>query len=70
MTDGLFEEQKMPRAQQIELAKNALQAVNCLVAAQFGLDMEVLRAAVNAQTECYRALHHARTGPDGGAADG
>ena len=70
MNSSLFEEQKLPKAEQIKLANDAVQAVNALVAAQFGLEMEVLRAAVNAQAECYRALHHARSVPDGGPADG
>lgn len=70
MSDDLFEEQKLPKARQIELAEDAARAVNVLVDAQFGLDCEVLREAINAQIACERALHHARYISDGGPVDG
>lgn len=56
----LFAEQQLPAAEQIRLAEEAVAAVNRLVAAQFHLGTDVLKHAVFAQTECYRALHFAR----------
>lgn len=56
----LFAEQQLPAAEQIRLAQEAVDAVNRLVAAQFTLGTSVLKHAVFAQTECYRALHFAR----------
>lgn len=55
----LFHEQQLPAAEQIRLAQEAVDAVNRLVAAQFTLSNDVLKHAVNAQVECYRALHMA-----------
>lgn len=59
MHADLFEEQQLPAAEQIRLAQEAVDAVNLLVAAQFTLGTSVLQHAVNAQVECYRALHMA-----------
>lgn len=58
--DDLFQEQQLPAAEQIRLAQEAVDAVNRLVDAQFTLSTDVLNHAVQAQVECYRALHMAR----------
>lgn len=62
--DGdLFFDQQLPAAEQIRLAEEAVAAVNRLVDGQFHLATDVLKHAVFAQTECYRALHFARQVP-------
>lgn len=56
---GLFDDKRLPQAEQVAAIEDALAAVNALVARQFQLDHRVLQHAVSAQTELYRARHAA-----------
>lgn len=61
MDADLFAGERLARPAQMKACQEMVDAVNRVVHLQFQLDMDVLKCAVNCQTEAYRALHAAKT---------